>query len=334
MDGTWLPYFWAVLIAFSIIVYVVLDGFDLGVGILFGTTRDAPARATMMNAIAPFWDGNETWLILIGASLFGAFPVIYAVFLPAFYLPVALMLLGLIFRGVAFEFRYRTERMRWLWDLGFFFGSLIVAFVQGAAIGAMAQAVAVADRQFAGGSFDWLTPFSVFCGVGLAVGYALLGASWLAFKTSGHLQEWAYRRIGWLSFGVLVFLVGAFYFVLANQPLVMERWSTQPSLMVFPFYGLIAAIGLVVGWRRRGPDGLCFAMSVVIFIAAFLTLVVSFWPYMIPFSLTIEDAAAPTASLEFLYYGAGIVVFPAVLIYTVAVYWIFRGKVRDDANYQ
>ena len=179
-----------------------------------------------------------------------------------------------------------------------------------------------------------VSPFSVFCGVGLAVGYALLGASWLAFKTSGHLQEWAYRRIGWLAFGVLVFLAGAFYFVLANQPLVMERWSTQPSLMVFPFYGLIAAIGLVVGWWRRGPDGLCFGMSVVMFIAAFLTLVVSFWPYMIPFSLTIEDAAAPTASLEFLYYGAGIVVFPAVLIYTVAVYWIFRGKVRDDANYQ
>src|SRR5918996_353592 len=185
MDPSSLPTFWAAVIGFGILVYVVLDGYDLGVGILFGTTRDERSRAQMMAAIAPFWDGNETWLVLIGAGLFGAFPMVYAILLPAFYLPLALMLLGLIFRGVAFEFRYRSERMRGVWDIGFCLGSMVVAFVQGAALGTMVQELPVDDGQYAGGSFDWLTPFSVLCGVGLVVGYALLGASWLVLKTEG-----------------------------------------------------------------------------------------------------------------------------------------------------
>ena len=185
MDASWLAIFWAGLIAFAILVYVLLDGFDLGVGILFGTTGNEVFRGRMMSAIAPVWDGNETWLILVGASLFGAFPIIYAIFLPAFYLPVALLLFSLIFRGVAFEFRYRTKRMRWLWDWGFFLGSLIAAFVQGAAIGTMVQELPVVGGRYAGGSFEWVNAFSILCGVGLVIGYALLGASWLVLKTSG-----------------------------------------------------------------------------------------------------------------------------------------------------
>ena len=332
MDASWLAIFWAALIAFAILAYVLLDGFDLGVGILFGTTRDEGFRVTMMSAIAPYWDGNETWLVLIGASLFGAFPMVYAIFLPAFYLPVALLLFGLIFRGVAFEFRYRAKRFRWLWDWGFFLGALIASFVQGAAIGTMVQELPVVDGRFAGGSFVWLTPFSILCGVGLVIGYALLGATWLVLKTDGALRDWAYRRVKWLLAGVLVFLAVAFVFALAKHLRVMNRWLETPWLLVFPVIGALAVFGLWRGvqWRR---DRLPYVMTVLIFFAAYLTLVGSFWPYMIPFSVTIWAAAAPPQSLIFMFYGAGIVVFPIVLIYTVAVYWIFRGKVRDEANY-
>lgn len=333
MDAAWLPTFWAGLIAFSILVYVLLDGFDLGVGILFGTTANEQHRRRMMAAIAPVWDGNETWLILVGASLFGAFPVIYAIFLPAFYLPVALLLFALIFRGVAFEFRYRTERMRWLWDWGFFLGSVIAAFVQGAAIGTMVQELPIVDGRYAGGAFEWVSAFSILCGAGLVVGYALLGASWLVLKTSGSLREWAYDRVGWLLFGVLAFLAAAFVFALASQLRVMDRWLESPWLIVFPIIGGIASIVLYRCWRDRRADLLPYAMSAVIFLAAFLTLAGSFWPYMIPFSVTIEQAAAPHASLAFMFYGAGLVVFPIVLVYTAATYWIFRGKVKDQADY-
>jgi Cytochrome bd terminal oxidase subunit II len=194
MDPVWLANFWVGVIAFAILAYVILDGYDLGVGILFGTTANEQHRVTMMNAIAPYWDGNETWLVLVGAGLFAAFPMVYAIFLPAFYLPVALMLLGLIFRGVAFEFRYRSTRMRPVWDLGFFLGSLVAAFVQGAAIGTMVQELTVIDGHFAGGPFEWVTPFSVLCGIGLVLGYALLGAAWLVLKTEGDLRDWARRR--------------------------------------------------------------------------------------------------------------------------------------------
>ena len=270
MDASWLAVFWAALIAFAILVYVLLDGFDLGIGILFGTTRDQNYRGQMLTAIAPFWDGNETWLVIIGASLFGAFPMVYAIFLPAFYLPVALLLLGLIFRGVAFEFRYRTERMRWLWDWGFFLGALIAGFVQGAAIGTMVQELPVVDGRFAGASFVWLTPFSVLCGVGLVLGYALLGATWLVLKTGGPLRDWAYRRVRWLLVGVLAFLVLAFVFAVTRHLRVMDRWLEAPWLLavpgdrcargVRPLAGRAKAAGLAPvrdgrrDLRRRLPD--------------------------------------------------------------------------------
>jgi cytochrome bd ubiquinol oxidase subunit II len=333
MDASSLAIFWAALIAFAILVYVLLDGFDLGVGILFGTTGNEAYRRRMMSAIAPVWDGNETWLILVGASLFGAFPMIYAIFLPAFYLPVALLLFALIFRGVAFEFRYRTERMRWLWDWGFFLGSVIAAFVQGAAIGTMVQELPIVDGRYAGGSFEWVNAFSILCGVGLVAGYALLGASWLVLKTSGPLRDWAYARVGWLLLSVLVFLVLAFAFAFATDLRVMNRWVESPWLIVFPAIGAVATFALFFSWKKRTSDRLPYAMTAVIFATAFLTLAGSFWPYMIPFSVTIHEAAAPVQSLTFMFYGAGIVVFPVVLIYTVVVYWIFRGKVREDADY-
>ncbi len=197
----------------------------------------------------------------------------------------------------------------------------------------MAQELTVVGGRYAGGSFEWVNGFSILCGVGLVVGYALLGASWLVLKTSGALRDWAYARVGWLLIGVLVFLVLAFGFALATHLRVMNRWVESPWLMVFPAIGAVATCVLFSAWRKRRSDGLPYAMTAVIFVTAFLTLAGSFWPYMIPFSVTIDDAAAPPQSLSFMFYGAGLVVFPVVLIYTCVVYWIFRGKVREDADY-
>jgi cytochrome d ubiquinol oxidase subunit II len=284
-----------------------------------------------MNAIAPFWDGNETWLILIGAGLFATFPMVYAIFLPAFYLPIALMLLGLIFRGVAFEFRQRSQRMRPVWDGGFFLGSLVAAFVQGAAIGTMVQELPVADGRYAGGAFEWVTPFSMLCGAGLVLGYALLGAAWLVLKTEGDLRDWAYRRLDWLLTAVVVALIAVFAFALATQLRVLDRWLDDPRFVVLQLLGVVAIIGLLVAVRGR-RDGVPFAMAILLVASAFLRLGVSFWPYMIPYSVTVQQAAAPVQSLEFMFWGAGVVVFPVVLIYTCIVYWIFRGKVGKVAR--
>lgn len=324
-----LPTIWAAILAFAVLVYVVLDVFDLGVGMLFGTTRDEGYRRTMMGAIAPVWDGNETWLVIVGAGLYGAFPDVYAILLSALYLPVGLLMVALVLRGVAFEFRHGGGRMRPVWDLGFVAGSLVAAFVQGAAIGAMVQEIPVAGGQFAGRAFHWLTPFTVLCGAGLVAGYALLGATWLAVKTTGGLRDWAYARIPWLVGGVMLALALTFAHALASDLRVMDRWMEDPWLLVFPAVGAGAVLGAIQGWRAR-RDWLPFAMVVVIFSAAFATMAGSFWPYMVPFSLTIEEAAAPQASLSFLFYGAGLVALPVIVVYTAAVYWIFRGKVDPE----
>ena len=326
----WLVYFWAAVIAFAILMYVVLDGYDLGVGILFGTMTDGRHRATMMGAIAPYWDGNETWLVLTGAGLFAAFPMVYAIFLPAFYLPVALMLLGIAFRGVAFEFRERSTKMRPVWDHGFFLGSLVITFVQGAAIGAMVQELHVVDGRYAGGGFDWVTPFAIFCGIGAVLGHALLGAGWLVLKTDGELRDWAYLRLPWLLGGVVIVLIIVFVYALATGLHVFDRWASHPLLLILPFLAALAVVGLAHGIRQR-RDAQPFAMATLAVAFSFLTLAASFWPYMIPYTVTVEDAAAPPQSLEFFFWGGGLVVFPIVLIYTAAVFWIFRGKVGKVA---
>ncbi len=318
-----LTLFWTGVISISILTYVALDGFDLGVGILSGTTKDESLRDRMLQAISPFWDGNETWLVAVGTSLFAAFPVAYAVFLSAFYIPVLLLLLGLIFRGVAFEFRYQ-DRARKLWDRGFFLGSAVVAFVQGAAVGAMIRGIPVANGQYVGTSFDWLTPLPVWCGLGLMLGYALLGAGWLVLKSEGALREWARRRIPWLAAAVLIVLAVAFDAALVDREqiagaLVSRRWG-----LVFPAIGLLAMVGVLLS-VRYGRDGWPFAMTLLFLLAAFLTLAVMFWPYLIPYSITIANAAAPEASLSFLFWGA-LFALPAIAAYTIGVYWLFRGK--------
>lgn len=326
VEASPLALFWAGVIAVAILVYVILDGFDLGVGVLFGTTREEAKRVQMMNTIAPFWDGNETWLVVIGAGLFAAFPVVYAVFLGAFYMPVLLLLFGLIFRGIAFEFRHRSERMRWLWDRGFFLGSAVAAFVQGAAIGAMMKGIPVANNQYAGGAFDWVAPFPVLTGIGLVLGYTLLGAGWLVLKSEGDLRDWAFARIPWLAGAVLVVLAIAVSLTLDHSVVAKSHWGDRRWGVAFPAIGVLALLGILAGARKK-HDVLPFAMTALFFLCAFLTLGVMFWPYMIPYTVTVAKAAAPEASLAFLFYGA-VIVLPVIAAYTVHVYWVFRGKVH------
>lgn len=319
-----LAQFWIGVVFLALVIYVVLDGLDLGVGVLFATTRDPELRAEMMGAIAPFWDGNETWLVVVGATLFAAFPAVYSVFLAAFYIPVLLLLFGLIFRGVAFEFRGRGGPA-WLWDLGFGAGSIVVAFVQGAAIGAIIGGLPVKNFQYAGGAFDWLRPLPVICGLGLVFGYALLGACWLILKSRTRLREWAYLRINTLA-GITAALlatagIGALIeLTQAHAPGVSRQWA-----LVFPLLCWFALLGVINGARIR-RDYAPFAMAVLFVLSAFLTLPAIMWPYLIPYGLTVADTASPEASLSFLFWGAGLVALPVVCINTAWIYWTFRGK--------
>jgi cytochrome d ubiquinol oxidase subunit II len=323
--------FWATLLAVSILMYVLLDGFDLGIGILFGFAASERRRHAMISAVAPIWDGNETWLVVSGVILWGAFPVVYSILMSAFYLPVLLMLAGLILRGVAFEFRSKAKRMRWIWNASFAGGSLVAAFVQGSMVGALVEGLPLSDGRYAGGEFGWFSPFAVLCGIGLCVGYALLGTCWLVRKCEDEVRDDAYRLIPYLSAALLVFLIVVLVYALADNFRVMTRWLDRPVLFVFPAAGLLAAITLAAGIQRR-QDALPFLTVAIIFAAAFGTLAISFWPYMVPFSITVEQAAAPHSSLAFMFWGAGLFVFPLMLLYTAISLTVFRGKVVTSAK--
>jgi len=286
----------------------------------------------MLSAVAPVWDGNETWLVVAGVVLWGAFPVVYATLFSAFYLPLLLMLAGLILRGVAFEFRYKTERMRWIWDTAFAGGSFVATFIQGLTVGALVEGLPISNGHYTGGEFGWLSPFAVLCGIGLCLGYALLGACWLVRKCEAGVRDAAYRLIPALSLGLLVFLVIVFVYALAEHLRVMDRWLERPYLLVFPVIGAVAALVLAASVRDR-RDGAPFPMVVLMFAAAFGTLAISFWPYMIPFSITIDEAAAPHSSLAFMFWGEGLFVLPLMLVYTVISYSVFRGKVRPTSQH-
>jgi cytochrome d ubiquinol oxidase subunit II len=324
--------FWVSLLAISILLYVLLDGVDLGVGLLFGLANGEPRRGAMLSAVAPIWDGNETWLVVTAVILWGAFPLVYATLMSAFYLPVIVMLLGLILRGVAFEFRYKTQRMRWIWDFSFAGGSLIATFIQGLMVGALVEGLQVTNSQYSGGAFGWLTPFAALCGIGLCFGYALLGACWLAKKCEAEVRDVARRQIPILAVGVLAFLVVVFAYALAENLPILHRWIDRPYLFVFPAVGAVAATVLALSILRHN-DHWPFYMVALIFMSAFGTLALSFWPYMIPFVITIDEAAAPQSSLMFMFWGCGLVVFPLMLLYTVISYTVFRGKVGTTAGY-
>jgi cytochrome bd ubiquinol oxidase subunit II len=324
--------FWVSLLAISILLYVLLDGVDLGVGLLFGLANGETRRGAMLSAVAPIWDGNETWLVVAAVILWGAFPVVYATLLSAFYLPLIVMLLGLILRGVAFEFRYKTQRMRWIWDLSFAGGSLIATFIQGMTVGALVEGLQVTNGQYSGGAVGWLTPFAVLCGIGLCLGYALLGACWLAKKCEAEVRDVAHRQIPVLAVGVLAFLVVVFAYALVENLPILHRWIDRPYLFVFPAIGAVAAIVLALSILRHN-DHWPFYTVAVIFVSAFGTLALSFWPYMIPSVVTIEQAASPHSSLAFMFWGCGLIVFPLMLLYTIISYSVFRGKVVPTAGY-
>jgi cytochrome d ubiquinol oxidase subunit II len=323
--------FWVSLLAISILLYVLLDGVDLGVGLLFGLANGEAKRGAMLSAVAPIWDGNETWLVVTAVILWGAFPAVYSTLLSAFYLPLIIMLLGLILRGVAFEFRYKTQQMRWIWDLSFAGGSLVATFMQGTTVGVLVEGLQVTNGQYSGGDFGWFTPFAALCGIGLCLGYALLGACWLAKKCNDEVRDVAHRQIPVLAGGVLVFLVVVFVYALAEHLPILHRWIDRPYLFVFPAIGAVAATVLALSILRHN-DRWPFYTVAVIFVSAFGTLALSFWPYMIPFVITVDEAAAPPSSLMFMFWG-GVVVFPLMLLYTVISYSVFRGKVGTTAGY-
>ncbi|MEO9862564.1 MAG: cytochrome d ubiquinol oxidase subunit II [Yoonia sp.] len=329
-----LSFIWAGIIAFAVLTYVILDGFDLGVGILFPTAESEREKATMMNSIAPIWDGNETWLVLGGGGLFAVFPLAYAVIMPALYMPIILMLLALIFRGVAFEYRWRTERWKPVWDVAFFGGSVVAAFMQGIALGALVQGITVADRAYAGGWWDWLSVFSVLTGVAVVVGYALLGATWIIMKTEGELQRKMQRYAWYLGAGTLAFIGLVSVLTPFQDAVYFERWFAMPG--VFLSVGMPAAV-LVSAWAlftglNAGRDAQPFLAALAIFVLCFVGIGISFYPNIVPPSLTIAEAAAPDESLRFALVGT-VVLVPMILIYTAYAYWVFRGKIDPDEGY-
>jgi cytochrome bd ubiquinol oxidase subunit II len=318
--------FWTAALALTIFLYVTLDGFDLGVGMLMPLAGDTAQRSAMRAAIAPVWDGNETWLVLNGTILFGMFPLTYATLLSAFYLPLIVMLAALIFRGVSFEYRERAGRSRGLWDRGFVVGSYLATFIQGAAVGALVHGLPMAGTRYVGGMFGWLSPFALLCGLGLCIGYALMGAGWLIHKTQGAPRDLARRLMPRLLLALLVFLAIAFWMALSGHVPVMRRWLDTPALAIFPALGVIAC-GIMLLAIRAGHDLAPFLGAVLLFAAAMGTLCLSFYPYMIPFAITTTQAAAPAASLSFLFWGGGLVILPLTMVYTGGVYVFFRGKV-------
>jgi cytochrome bd ubiquinol oxidase subunit II len=329
-----LAFIWAGLIAFAILAYVILDGFDLGVGILFPFIKGEEHKDLAMNTIAPVWDGNETWLVLGGGGLLAVFPLAYAVVMPALYAPIIAMLLALVFRGVAFEFRWRTKRGKFLWDISFFGGSIMAGFAQGVALGALVQGIAYADRAYAGGNWDWLTPFSILTGVALVIGYAMLGATWLVMKTDGYVRETGIRfaKITGAATFVLIGIISLITPFL--HPAYLSRWFDMPNVLFtvwVPALLVVAALVFVKG-LRDGRDSWPFFAALSMFVLSYIGLGISFYPYMVPHDLTIWDAAAPDESLWFLLVGA-IVLVPMILIYTAYAYYVFRGKVDPTQGY-
>ena len=330
-----LPILWFVIIATAVILYVLLDGFDLGVGILFPFAPSDQCRDRMMNSIAPFWDGNETWLVLGGGGLFAAFPLAYAVIMPALYFPVILMLLGLIFRGVAFEFRYKaTGKSRRLWDYSFHFGSLVAAFMQGMFLGGLVQGIKVDGRSFAGGALDWLNAFSVMTGFALVCGYALLGATWVVMKTDGTTQDWARKCASYVLFYVALFMALVSLWMPLMNADVKTLWFSSPNIFLLLPVPLLTVAMFVTIWRdlRKQREYRPFLLSVGLFLMGYIGLGISLWPYVVPFEITIWQAAAAPESQSLMLVGT-ILMLPLVLGYTGYCYYLFRGKVSHESTY-
>ncbi|MEX2202064.1 MAG: cytochrome d ubiquinol oxidase subunit II [Dongiaceae bacterium] len=329
-----LPLIWAGLIAIAVLMYVILDGFDLGIGILFPAIRKPAHRDVMVNTVAPFWDGNETWLVLGGGGLFAVFPLAYSLLMTAFYVPLIVMLLALIFRGVAFEFRFRDPKHKPFWDLSFMVGSIVATFAQGVVLGGFIGGIETADRAYTGGWYDWLTPFSLLTGAALVAGYGLLGACWLIMKTEGDLQARAYR-LAWPFFGaVLIAVAGVSLWTPLMHDEIAARWFTWPNMaLLSPVPLLVGALAFaLVRALRRRYEYQPFLIALGMFVLSYIGLGISLFPKIVPPSVTIWDAAAPPVSQGFLLVGT-LVLLPLILGYTGYVYWVFRGKSRAGEGY-
>jgi cytochrome d ubiquinol oxidase subunit II len=329
----YLPLIWAALIGTAVFMYVLLDGFDLGIGILFPTAQTESERDQMTRTIAPYWDGNETWLVLGGAGLFVAFPKAYSIIMPAFYLPVIVMLLSLVFRGVAFEFRH-VSYSKTGWNIAFNVGSTLASFSQGVILGGLIQGVAVRDGAFSGGSFDWATPFAFLCGLSLIAGYALLGATWLAMKTEGPVAQRARGQAKVLLLAVLVCMAAVSLWTPLSQPRIADRWFTLPNFYFLWPVPVVTALTAYLAWRwiEIGREVPPFLATMALFLLGFLGLVISNFPYLVPPSLTVWDTAAVPASQIFMLLGT-LLLLPIILGYVAFIYWLFRGKVREGESY-
>ncbi|MGH6914586.1 MAG: cytochrome d ubiquinol oxidase subunit II, partial [Geminicoccales bacterium] len=322
------------VIVFAIVMYVLLDGFDLGVGILFPYLPSHRDRDLAMNSLAPIWDGNETYLVLGGAGLFGAFPLAYAVILPGTYLPLLLMLIALIFRGVAFEFRFKAESSRHWWDKAFHYGSVLATFAQGLVLGAFIQGFEVEGRDYAGGMLDWLSPFTVLTGIALVAGYGLLGATWLIWKTEGELQDRCYQWAARLLLAVLVFVGIVSLWTPFLSAEIARRWFSWPNIALLspvPVVTALTAFALHRALEAR-REILPFALSMALFLLSFLGLGISLWPHAVPPDVTVFEAAAPPATQSFLLIGV-VILLPFVLGYQALTYYVFRGKVKPGEGY-
>ncbi len=332
--STWLPVVWVGTLGVAVALYVLMDGFDLGIGILFPASPEEQDRDVMMNSVAPFWDGNETWLVLGGGGLFVAFPLAYGLIMPALYLPVIIMLLALVFRGVAFEFRWVAKPDHSLWDLAFAGGSITAAFMQGVILGGLLQGIKVEGQAFAGGSLDWLTPFALFTGAATVSGYALLGATWLVMKTEGEVAERARAQAKLLLLVVLAAMAVVSVWTPLMFERIWERWFSMPNVFYLAPVPLLAAGAAFACWRglETHHDTRPFVSAIALFLLGFVGLAVSNLPLIVPPSVTIWDAAAHPSSQLFMLVGV-LILLPVILGYTAYVYWTFRGKVRAGEGY-
>lgn len=330
-----LPFIWGFIIATAVFLYAALDGFDLGCGIIFPFAPSDKCRDSIMNSIAPFWDGNETWLVLGGGGLFASFPLAYSILMPAFYIPIMLMLLGLIFRGVAFEFRFKASKdHRKIWDVAFHGGSLMAAFMQGIILGNFVQGVEVDGRNFAGGALDWANGFSVIAGLGVVFAYALLGSTWIIMKTNGITQEWARKVASY----VLVYVAISMGTISISMPFVEERiiklWFSMPNFFYLLPIPLLTLVGFIRLWLdlRSDKETRPFVITLILFFLGYLGLGISLYPWIVPFKFTIWQAAASSTSQSILLIGTAIFL-PIILCYTAYSYYIFRGKTSSDPMY-
>jgi cytochrome d ubiquinol oxidase subunit II len=325
---------WTLILGMAVFFYVLLDGFDLGVGILYGLAPDTASRNTIMNSIAPIWDGNETWLVLGGLGLLAAFPVAFAVIIPAVYFPILVMLLALVFRGVAFEFRFRDAEHKTFWDHAFNYGSAIATFAQGIVLGSFIQGYEVTGRQFSGSSLAFLTPFSLMTGVALLFGYGLLGAGWLILKTEGDIQAAARHHGRICLIGVLAAVAVVSIWTPVASPIVAARWFSWPNILILAPVPIATAAAALATWRALGSRAeiLPFAGAVSLFVLSYVGIAISLYPMIVPYHFTLWEAASSERTQAFLLVGT-LVLLPVILMYTGWSYWVFRGKVRADAGY-